>query len=365
MSITCTGTSSTKWPGASANCAGYGNCCKCNDTGDEASCKSQMPCCAENNYTKQKSPVCESGKCYCADDKKSQLTPCMSLPSEDPELLYYQTCDLGFCKCYVTGKDPEFCSSPHSCTDKIGCTCGGKICLPTETCSDEGKCMCGTFECDEGETCVGTDSCQCGTAKDAPICDKDNGEICKDGKCYCNDIVCDSGYKCKSGKCTTYCDGIFCDLTETCVNNICLCVDTVCKDGEKCSRSGVGTTAPVKCTCGGRPACSSSQTCNREGVCVEKCGRSTCTLGEVCDNLECKCGKNVCKNGNTCNAKNHKCECGTLGKSCSTGQQCMSDPTAPQGYTCTGFGLEWWVWILIALAGVFVFFVLVSILSSR
>jgi hypothetical protein len=363
--IACTGATappSTKWPGASVQC-GYGACCGCTDEGVEQ-CKTRLdtsPCCAENSYTVQKYiPRCKEGKCYCSSDI-SYSTPCPTLASSDPDLLYYQTCDQGFCKCY-TNENPqgEFCSSPQICKDGVGCQCPERKCEGYETCSTDGKCMCGPRQCTEEEMCTSENLCVCGNV----VCDHENGEVCVQGKCYCGQYpkVCGEGYRCQKGICVAFCGDDFCEPAETCEDGRCLCGRQECRPGEFCN------TSTETCRCGSGGACASNQICEDGVRCVDMCGDDiTCDPGETCKYSNevgtCYCGTEICDNGNACNPSTNRCECGNLGKPCKPGQQCMA---APGSFFCEGgIAVPWWAWILVAFGVIIVIYAIYLLLGRR
>jgi hypothetical protein len=126
-------------------------------------------------------------------------------------------------------------------------------------------------------------------------CDSYNNEVCKYGKC-----VCDNGYK---------------DCNGSCIPEYACCSDYDCGKNETCNDYGT-------CEC---PTYDGYKVCESDGACIPEygcCGNYDCSKNEVCDYGTCTCptydGYKICESDGSC-VTEYGC-CGDY--DCSYGETC-------------------------------------------
>jgi hypothetical protein len=233
------------------------------------------------------------------------------------------------------------CASEEYYCDSSGCyTCDGVGCRAA---TPPIRAMCrGDFECATNQTCTTLGCVTSCTTNNCP-----RGWVCRmipntsTGQCLAptepiptptpgtcrSNADCPSGVMCSNGVCvrntcnptTSSCpctDNTQCTSGQTCVGGRCILTSDTCRFNAQCGTGRVCVNQQCRVACSATSPCPAGQTCNTEGVCVDRianeCTRDTeCGVGRRCINATCftSCSTNT--------------ECGT-GRYCSDGV-CIAD----------------------------------------
>ncbi len=222
------------------------------------------------------------------------------------------------------------CTDNNLCTTGDVCQAGGAcsgapvICSASDSCHDVGVCNTGTgicsdpakpdgSTCSDGNACTQTDTCQTGA------CTGSNPIICSASD-QCHDVgVCDTG----SGVCSdpakpdgsTCSDANACTQTDTCQTGACTGSNPIiCSASDQCHDIGLCDTGSGICS---NPAKPDGSTCSDTNACTQT---DTCQTG-------------ACTGSNPiiCSASD---QCHDIGV-CDTGSGICSDPSKPDGSTCS------------------------------
>jgi len=283
------------------------------DKADDTACDDADPCTAE---TKCIAGACAGGTPTLCDD----LNPCTD-DSCDPTL-----------GC-VKSENTASCEDSDPCT--VGDACSGGVCVGggPNGCDDQNPC---TFdsctpgvgcahEIQQGKACNDSDACTIDDACDASgactgspkSCDDDNQctkDTCSGGSCK-NDIV--KGEVCN--------DANACTVQDTCdVAGVCKGSAMLCNDKNTCTKDtcvdGACVFAPLPAgPCNDNNACTASDTCSAEGICVGT--PKNCDDGLFCNGVE------------GCNPVNGACYPGEA-PTCNDNNVCTSDACSDEAKGC-------------------------------
>jgi streptogramin lyase len=295
--------------------------------------------------------VCNPATGACSNPIAANGTAC----SDGNACTQADTCQVGVCvggpavtcaasdQCHVAGVcNPATgaCSNPIA-ANGIACN-DGNACTQADTCQ-AGACMGGA-----PVTCTASDQCHvAGTCNPATgACSNPpgpDGRSCSDGN------ACTTGDVCRAGACVGA--PVTCTASDQChVAGMCnpatgACSNPTGPDGTSCSDGSACTTGDV-CragTCVGAPVvCTAVNGCHAPGTCDPATG--ACSTGQpLPEGSECNDG-NACTTGEAC----HEGSCGGgTAVTCTASDQChvagscdpttgaCSNPTAPNGTTCS------------------------------
>ncbi len=247
------------------------------------------------------------------------------ISSEDPELCFLVSDDLGEIPAKNTPKTPTFSFDNQSCPGG-SFLCGGKDNKPSKR-PENGA----GYECLEFQP------------KTDDVLPTQGGVrtwVCANPKgCTCNGQACPLYSACVNGSCVAPADEFVDAHSKSCHRNgkytadgRCLCNGVeITDDNYECSETGIVYCANFNCACG-QNTCSYQETCS-EGRCLCRGAENPipgstsyqCSDGQwVCNSDACKCGDNVCSKGSICS--NGQCVCGP---------DKHPQPKKLEGYQCT------------------------------
>ena len=297
-------------PGCNDLCVGQANGTACSDS----------DACTQND-------VCQNGACI------GVPTVC-----NDGNGCTIDTCDPATGQCAYTPKD---------CNDNLVCT--------TDFCDPTGNCGHTPVDCNDNDPCT-DDLCDPVSGCFHPPHDCDDGNACTDDLC-----VPETGCVFTSNNATCD-DGNFCTTGDTCSGGTCQPGTPVdCNDGNVCTTDGCFPRTGCTYVDNTNP-CDDGNACTIEDACLggtchpgvpfacndnNVCTADTCdpTSGCVYTNITGPCDDgNACTTGEVCVAGT--CQLG-VGVACTPSDQChlagicdpgtglCSNPTAPNGTTCS------------------------------
>lgn len=350
------------------------------------------------------STLCDDGSLCTNEDRcQSGTGVCLGSPivCNDTNACTSDTCNPQSGQCVFIPTSNNTCSPASFCYGLYGSPCDdGNPCTLNDTCI-EGLCIGTLLNCTDNNECT-TDYCATNTGEcvhfydNQQLCDDNNqctiGDHCLNGDCIpgelltCNDLNLCTSDACNpfSGECffsnnTISCDdGNLCTTDDQCFNGVCsgipllceirecslgfcdteigICIyenlqdDTECDDGNACTIGDVCFMG----VCVGEPKnCSDSNPCT-DDVCLENgdcrsynnntnpCDDGIlCTIGDACDNGECKGIPVICPSLNDCiagycNQTTGLCQTMDNTVSCDDGDACTLNDKCNGAGACIG-----------------------------
>ncbi len=308
--------------------------CKHEPMPDGTSCEDGNAC-TEND-------VCNNGRCVagnevsCDDENDCTTDTCRpDVGCVNEPVANGTSCDDGnsctindVCTNGVCGGETNDCADGNPCTDDI--------CDPELGCLHNP--LSGT-ECNDGNACTVNDSCQNGQCVgEETSCDDENP---------CTSDWCSPETGCEHSNISGSCDdgdpctiGDFCSEGSCVAGNLRNCDDENPCTSDWCGEDGACHHTPISAECDDGNACTGSDYCNEEGVCVgqtiscddgnpctvDSCNpQSGCTNEFLPEGTECSDG-NACTNNDHCNAEG-QCVGSTI--DCDDGNECTNDSCLP------------------------------------
>ncbi len=230
------------------------------------------------------------------------------------------TCDLaGKCQGKLKGCDDANACTAEQCvkgacvvTPQIGKKCDDNdACTHTDRCDPQGSCVSLPVNCDDGNPCTAVVG-PCSVKKGCTVVPSD-GKSCNDGN------LCTIADKCAGAACQGIklpCDdGNACTIDSCQPKTGCLNVQNTCSDGNHCTTDKCDPPPPV----GTGKGCING-VINGFQPCDDG---SKCTVGGVCNGLNCESKIVPCNDKNACTKD-----------SCDSGKGCAHLPIASTALTC-------------------------------
>jgi hypothetical protein len=329
-----------------------GNACTQSDSCQAGTCTGSSPVTCTASDSCHVAGTCNPATGACTNPVAPNGTSC----SDGNPCTRNDVCQSGAC----AGGAPVTCTASDSC--HVAGTCNpatgacsnpaapnGTACSDGNACTQNDSCQAGTCAAGTAKTCAPSDQCHvagtCDPATGAcsnPVAP--NGTTCSDGNACTVSDTCQSG-ACTAGAPKTCAASDQCHVAGTCDSSTGACSNpaapngTACSDGNACTQTdtcqaGTCTGANPK-TCGASDQCHVAGSCNPgTGVCSNPAAPNgtACTDGNACTRTD-TCQAGSCTGGNpvVCAASD---QCHVAG-TCNSGTGVCSNPTAPNGTTCT------------------------------